>query len=58
MCSGHCTEFDIHLRAAKNLMQLHGQGLSLGNFVEERLIWCSISGFEQIFTKNILGLIL
>ncbi|KPI36552.1 uncharacterized protein AB675_4375 [Cyphellophora attinorum] len=42
MCTGHCTEFDIHLRAARDLMRLYWERPAQIGFVEQRLIWLDL----------------
>lgn len=39
MCSGHCTEFNIHLCAARELIRSQNNSITPKRFVEQRLIW-------------------
>lgn len=38
MCSGYCTEFDIHLRAGRDIMKYY-HDFRPAPFLEQRLLW-------------------
>lgn len=39
ICSGDCTEFEMHLKGAMSLVKLHGSDGTDRCFFEQRLVW-------------------
>ena len=53
MCSGYCTEFDIHLRAGLDIIRNHGD-FSPAPFLVQRLMWQVLANPYLNLAANII----